>query len=91
MKRAIGMKSALVNFTGRPNSLSTSAKPDIETMCTAFGIDPEKWAQISRYWTTKLTHDGGLFVTYSDRVVVLRDGLISSDDRREAFRAKHEI
>ena len=33
MKREIGMKSSRVNFTGRPNSLSTSAKPEIDTMC----------------------------------------------------------
>jgi hypothetical protein len=41
---------------------------DVETMCAAFGIDAEKWAQISRYWVTKLMHDGALFVAYSDRV-----------------------
>ena len=35
MKRAIGMKSARVNFGWRPNSLSTSAKPEIDTMCTS--------------------------------------------------------
>ena len=32
VKRAIGMKSARVNFGWRPNSLSTSAKPEIDTM-----------------------------------------------------------
>jgi hypothetical protein len=32
-KRAIGMKSARVNFGVRPNSLSTSAKPEIDVMC----------------------------------------------------------
>jgi hypothetical protein len=32
MKRAIGMKSARVNFGARPKSLSTSAKPEIEVM-----------------------------------------------------------
>ena len=32
MKRAIGMKSARVNFGVRPNSLSTSAKPEIDVM-----------------------------------------------------------
>src|ERR1700687_1792484 len=31
-RRASGMKSARVNFGGRPNSLSTSAKPEIEVM-----------------------------------------------------------
>jgi hypothetical protein len=32
-KRASGMKSARVNFGARPNSLSTSAKPEIDVMC----------------------------------------------------------
>ena len=35
VKRAIGMKSARVNFGWRPNSLSISAKPEIETMWTS--------------------------------------------------------
>src|SRR4029078_2974342 len=34
VSRAIGMKSARVNLGCRPNSLSTSAKPEIETMWT---------------------------------------------------------
>src|SRR5262249_2689203 len=32
MMRAIAMKSAFVNFGCRPNSLSTAAKPEIETI-----------------------------------------------------------
>jgi hypothetical protein len=41
---------------------------DVKSMCAAYGIDGDKWAEISRYWTTKLTHDPAQFATYSDRL-----------------------
>src|SRR5437763_9522542 len=35
VRRAIGMKSARVNFGARPNRASTAAKPDIEGRCAS--------------------------------------------------------
>jgi hypothetical protein len=41
---------------------------DVKSMCAAYGIDEEKWADISRHWMTKLMHDPVQFATYSDRL-----------------------
>jgi hypothetical protein len=50
------MKSARVNFTGRPNSLSTSAKPEIEVIGYRRFADLLLWARCYRPQRSPIKH-----------------------------------
>jgi hypothetical protein len=53
----------------RTETQSPERRPTgLALMCAAYRITPDKWAQISQYWSAKLAHDPALLATYSERV-----------------------